>query len=92
MDYHYLWRRGFWRNVGALRHESGNEPVKAPDTAEELAELLRRPALHNRTIALAGNGSKRLMAGPNLPSDESFFTVNLNRVREYEPRDLTISV
>ncbi|MGP8243113.1 MAG: FAD-binding oxidoreductase [Bryobacteraceae bacterium] len=66
--------------------------MKAPDTAEELAELLRRPALHNRTIALAGNGSKRLMAGPNLPSDESFFTVNLKRVREYEPRDLTISV
>jgi len=66
--------------------------VKAPDTAEELAELLRRPALHNRTIALAGNGSKRLMAGPNQPSDESFSTVKLNRVREYEPRDLTIGV
>jgi glycolate oxidase FAD binding subunit len=54
--------------------------------------LLRRPALHNRTIALEGNGSKRLMAGPNQPSDESFSTVNLKRVREYEPRDLTIGV
>ena len=64
----------------------------APETAEELAELLRRPALHNRTIALEGNGSKRLMAGPNQPSDESFSTVKLNRVREYEPRDLTIGV
>ncbi len=66
--------------------------MMAPETAAELAELLRRPALHNRTIALEGNGSKRLMAGPNLPADESFSTVNLRRVREYEPRDLTISV
>ncbi len=64
----------------------------APETAAEVAELLRRPALHNRTIALEGNGSKRLMAGPNQPSDESFSTVNLKRVREYEPRDLTIGV
>ncbi|MGO9896560.1 MAG: FAD-binding oxidoreductase [Bryobacteraceae bacterium] len=64
----------------------------APETAAVLAELLRRPALHNRTIALEGNGSKRLMAGPNQPSDESFSTVNLKRVREYEPRDLTIGV
>ena len=64
----------------------------APETAQELAELLRRPALHNRTIALEGNRSKRLMAGPNQPSDESFSTVKLNRVREYEPRDLTIGV
>jgi glycolate oxidase FAD binding subunit len=66
--------------------------LTAPDTAEDLAESLRRPALHNRTIALAGNGSKRLMAGPNHPSDESLSTVNLRRVREYEPRDLTIGV
>jgi glycolate oxidase FAD binding subunit len=64
----------------------------APETAAELAELLRRPALHNRTIALEGSGSKRLMAGPNQPSDESFSTVNLKRVRGYEPRDLTIGV
>ncbi|MGO9966306.1 MAG: FAD-binding oxidoreductase [Bryobacteraceae bacterium] len=64
----------------------------APETAAEVAELLRRPALHNRTNALEGNGSKRLMAGPNQPSDESFSTVNLKRVREYEPRDLTIGV
>ncbi len=64
----------------------------APETAAEVAELWRRPALHNRTIALEGNGSKRLMAGPNQPSDESFSTVNLKRVREYEPRDLTIGV
>ncbi|MGA2117047.1 MAG: FAD-binding oxidoreductase [Bryobacteraceae bacterium] len=63
-----------------------------PETAEELAELLRRPALHSRTIALEGNGSKRLMAGPNPPSDECFSTGKLNRVREYEPRDLTIGV
>jgi hypothetical protein len=43
--------------------------VKAPETAEELAELLRRPALHNRTITLIGNASKYMMAGPNLQSD-----------------------
>ena len=63
-----------------------------PETALELAEVLRRSALHLRTISLNGNGSKRLMAGPDGPADECISTANLKRVLAYDPRDLTISV
>lgn len=61
-------------------------------TPEELADALHRAAGHDRTIALAGNGSKRLMAGPVEPADEAVSTAGLRRVRQYEPNDLTISV
>ena len=64
----------------------------APTTAAELAEALRDAAARQRTIALAGNASKRLMAGPVEPADEAIATAALRRVLEYEPRDLTISV
>jgi len=62
-----------------------------PDTAEDLAEALRRPALHDRTILLEGNGTKRQMAGPVLHADEYLSTRSFNRILDYEPRDLTIS-
>jgi glycolate oxidase FAD binding subunit len=66
--------------------------VHTPETSEELAVLLRRAALHERTISLEGNGSKRLMAGPVEAADESIATVRLNRLLQYEPGDLTVSV
>jgi len=66
--------------------------VTSPPTAEELAEALRRAALHDRTIALTGHGTKRLMAGPIRRADESVSTAGLRSVLQYEPRDLTISV
>ena len=66
--------------------------MSSPQTAEELAEALRRAASQKRTITLAGNGSKRRMAGPIAPADESFSTSGLRGVLNYEPRDLTISV
>ena len=63
-----------------------------PQTREELAEALRRAVSQERTIALEGNGTKRLMAGPVERADESISTSGLARVLQYEPRDLTISV
>ena len=66
--------------------------MQTPRSLDELAEALRRPAQHSRTIALEGNASKRLMAGPVEPADESISTAGLDRVLEYEPHDLTISV
>jgi glycolate oxidase FAD binding subunit len=66
--------------------------VKKPKTPDELAETLYRFAIHERTIALEGNGTKRLMAGPAPSADESISTSALNRMLEYEPHDLTISV
>lgn len=66
--------------------------VITPDTAESLADALRRPALHERTILLEGNGSKRQMGGPIFEADEHVSMRAFTGVLEYEPRDLTISV
>jgi glycolate oxidase FAD binding subunit len=66
--------------------------VLAPSTAAELAEALRDAAGSGRTIALAGNSTKRRMAGPVEPADLDITTVSLRGVLQYEPRDLTISV
>jgi len=66
--------------------------VKPPETAEDLAEALRRQALHDRTILLEGNGTKRLMAGPAGDADEYISTSALNRVLDYDPRAFTIGV
>jgi glycolate oxidase FAD binding subunit len=67
-------------------------PRIAPLSAEELAESLREAASSLQTIALIGNGSKRLMSGPVLETDVVISTAGLRRVLQYEPNDLTISV
>ena len=66
--------------------------MHTPETSEELAEAVQRAAGHERTISLIGNGTKSRMAGPIGRPDECISTTRLNRVLEYEPRDLTISV
>ncbi len=66
--------------------------VQTPRTPEELAEALHGAASRNRTIALAGNQTKRGMAGPVAAADESITTAGLRRVLQYEPHDLTVSV
>lgn len=63
-----------------------------PATIEELAAALRDAESSQKTVNVLGNNSKRLMAGPLLASDVTISTVRLNRVLDYEPRDLTISV
>ena len=64
----------------------------APSNPAELAEALRDAAAGGRTIALAGNSTKRRMAGPLEPADVALTTLSLRGVLQYEPRDLTISV
>jgi len=66
--------------------------VHSPATVEDLAGLLRRFASNERTIAICGNDSKHLMAGPIEPTDECISTSALNGVLEYEHQDLTCSV
>jgi glycolate oxidase FAD binding subunit len=65
--------------------------VRTPQTAEQLADELRRSALHDRTIVLEGAGSKRAMGGP-AEGDDTISMAGLRRVLEYEPHDLTVSV
>jgi glycolate oxidase FAD binding subunit len=63
-----------------------------PGTTEELAAALREWSGKRRRIELAGNHSKRLMAGPVGEADIAVTTAGLRRVLRYEPNDLTISV
>lgn len=64
----------------------------APRTAEELAAQLADANANGRSIQIAGNSTKARMAGPVWKSDITLSTACLNRVLQYDPRDLTISV
>src|SRR5258708_990897 len=63
-----------------------------PTTCDDLASALRDASSRRQTITLIGHNTKRLMAGPVEPSDVTISSTRLNRVLQYEPRDLTISV
>ena len=67
-------------------------PRIAPSSAGELADALAAGASKNRTINLVGRNSKCLMAGPVGSADVEISTAGLQRVLQYEPNDLTISV
>ena len=64
----------------------------SPSTPEELAAQLADAAAKRHSITLCGNSTKDRMAGPILASDVTISTKRLNRLLQYEPRDLTISV
>lgn len=66
--------------------------VVRPKTPSELAEALAWASARQQTIQLGGHFSKRLMGGPASASNMTISTSAMCRVRQYEPRDLTISV
>jgi glycolate oxidase FAD binding subunit len=66
--------------------------VLRPENPEQLAALLREAACERRTIRLGGNFSKDCLGGPVAPADVTISTSSMNRLLQYEPRDLTISV
>lgn len=63
-----------------------------PQTPKELSEALASAASRGRTITLHGHNTKRLMAGPVTPAEVTVSTARINRVLQYEPKDLTLSV
>jgi glycolate oxidase FAD binding subunit len=63
-----------------------------PETPEQLAESLREAASAHRTIRLGGNFSKDRLGGAPQPADVTISTSRLNRLLQYDPRDLTVSV
>ena len=63
-----------------------------PESPEDLAETMGWAGARHRTIQLGGHFSKRLMGGPVAAADMTISTAAMNGVRQYEPRDLTISV
>ena len=66
--------------------------IVRPQSPEELAEAMGWASARHQTIELGGHFSKRLMGGPRAPSNMTISTAAMRRVRQYEPRDLTISV
>jgi glycolate oxidase FAD binding subunit len=63
-----------------------------PESPEQLAALLRESACGHSTIRLGGNFSKDCLGGTPAPADVTISTSSLNRMLQYEPRDLTVSV
>ncbi|MBM3811196.1 MAG: FAD-binding protein [Acidimicrobiia bacterium] len=63
-----------------------------PDSKEALAHQLRQSSDAGSRLRLSGAGSKRRMGGPVLEADIQITTAALNKVLQYEPKDLTISV
>ena len=63
-----------------------------PDSPEQLAQCLREAAGAKQTIRLYGNFSKDRLAGPPQPAEVCVSTGSLNRLLQYDPRDLTVSV
>ncbi len=64
----------------------------SPSTPEELAAQLADANASRQSITLCGNSTKDRMAGPIVASDLTISTTRLNRILQYEPRDLTVSV
>ena len=63
-----------------------------PESPEQLAQCLREAAVAKQTIRLGGNFSKDRLGGPPQPADVSVSTRCMNRLLQYDPRDLTVSV
>lgn len=67
------------------------EPLK-PSTPEALAEALAEASREGRSITLGGAFTKRRMTAPPAAENVTLSTVGLDRILDYEPADLTISV
>src|SRR5580698_3923540 len=63
-----------------------------PESPEQLAESLCAVASAHRTIRLGGSFSKDRLGGAPQPADVVISTSRLNRLLQYDPRDLTVSV
>jgi glycolate oxidase FAD binding subunit len=63
-----------------------------PGSANDLADALASAAAQKHTIRIGGAFSKDMMAGPLAAADTVVSTAGMNRILQYEPRDLTISV
>lgn len=63
-----------------------------PESEQQLAQALAAAAAAGQRVEIRGAGSKRRMGGPAAEAELVIETTGLNRVRQYDPRDLTVSV
>ncbi|MBI3667832.1 MAG: FAD-binding oxidoreductase [Acidobacteria bacterium] len=68
------------------------EGVVYPADIDELCEILGRCGAERKTVELGGLFTKRAMGGKVTPADVVASTARIDRVAEYEPKDLTIGV
>ncbi|MFN0104108.1 MAG: FAD-binding oxidoreductase [Bryobacteraceae bacterium] len=68
------------------------QDLQQPGSAAELAAVLAAAGEAGHRVELGGRFTKTRWGGPIGASDVRISTAKLNRVLEYEPRDLTISV
>jgi glycolate oxidase FAD binding subunit len=66
--------------------------ILVPNSPDELVVQLAEASSKSQSINLGGNFTKVGMGGPVAESDFTISTAKLNRVLQYEPRDLTVSV
>ncbi len=66
--------------------------IQQPESNEELRCLLASAGHAKRAVQLFGANTKRMMAGAAAPGAIQISTTKLNRIVQYEPRDLTVSV
>jgi len=64
----------------------------SPTTAEELAEHLRDADADGKAVAPVGGGTQLELGMPPARLDRVVETTGLNRIVEYEPADLTVTV
>ena len=69
-----------------------SETVQVPESVEAALDALRIAASSRRRIAVQGANTKRQMGGAVREPDVTIATTALNKVIEYEPHDLTVSV
>lgn len=74
---------------GVNRDRNG---VLEPADISELSEVLTRSGAEGRTVELGGRFTKQAMGGSIWPADVVVSTARLDRVVQYEPKDLTIGV
>jgi len=66
--------------------------IVRPQTPAELPEAMGQSGAAGKSVNLGGHFSKRTAGGPVAAADLTISTAEMSRVRQYEPRDLTISV
>ncbi|MBI4876338.1 MAG: FAD-binding protein [Acidobacteria bacterium] len=66
--------------------------ILRPETPDALAEALASAAREGKRIRTGGAFTKDAFAGPLAAADVCVSSAALNRVLQYEPRDLTVSV
>lgn len=77
---------------GHLTVTREGERSERPESASQLAELLAIAANEGNPLRIVGGNGARLLGNPHRSTGWTLSTAGINRVIEYEPTDMTVSV